>query len=624
MSNFPPVLARQAAMAQRRETARDEAVSVSSWDPIEEEDDLALPPADLSFSRMDPIPEGQAAAAPKAAPPAPPAPVTQAAQGWLNHDYETASSRRLRKQQERAQRKGYRNARAGNLGGVHNAVNTQLPPHLAQVGSGQDERSILVVDSRDQRLQSPFQGWVLDEILMNARSHVNVLSDRQLIRSPNTGYHFNLFYMKTLTNMKLVITGTMTSYTSVPCGHWDAETGRILSHAAFQPFRWPLMCDDSPTWVDIKLKLEGTLLLHLELRGYRSDMDMSVQINYVADGAVRMLEEKVFIPTVIVTVFQGWRIVATSWEVGGRIYACSSGGVVVALDHPLCHFEARLVATSSADALGLDADRVEFRFLSASDRLDVACSTAAIPPTWLVVSRVSGPTLIKNAKWCRDHYARVEGPDQTLQMSQLATIHAHWTAAIEAPTIDEVGPRISAIAVDSHESNMHLICESPLFKAGRHLVDDEALALQAHDPNKETVTQVVPPIDDGPAVRPVRQGGVQALLGPVRSDSVSLTPVGEAKPSITEPGTSPLPSSLASGSLAPVRRTLAERRSDGIDQSAVTPQHFVTMVQQARDGGSAAPREEKGLVIEMAVGSLDQSDDSGAPMSYGPNNPLKQ
>ena len=383
MSNFPPVLARQAAMAQRRETARDEAVSVSSWDPIEEEDDLALPPADLSFSRMDPIPEGQAAAAPKAAPPAPPAPVTQAAQGWLNHDYETASSRRLRKQQERAQRKGYRNARAGNLGGVHNAVNTQLPPHLAQVGSGQDERSILVVDSRDQRLQSPFQGWVLDEILMNARSHVNVLSDRQLIRSPNTGYHFNLFYMKTLTNMKLVITGTMTSYTSVPCGHWDAETGRILSHAAFQPFRWPLMCDDSPTWVDIKLKLEGTLLLHLELRGYRSDMDMSVQINYVADGAVRMLEEKVFIPTVIVTVFQGWRIVATSWEVGGRIYACSSGGVVVALDHPLCHFEARLVATSSADALGLDADRVEFRFLSASDRLDVACSTAAIPPTWL-------------------------------------------------------------------------------------------------------------------------------------------------------------------------------------------------------------------------------------------------
>ena len=619
---YPAALARQAAMAQRRETVRDGTTSVSSWDPVpddDDDDDLQLPPADLQFgpNKMDPIPEGQAL--PKA--PAPPAPVTQAAQGLLNHENETASSRRLRKQQERAQRKGYRNARSGNLGGVHNAVNTRLPDHLAQIGSGQDERSILVVDSRDQRLQSPFQGWVLDEILMNARSHVNVLSDRQLIRSPNTGYHFNLFYMKTLSNMKLVITGTMTSYSSVPCGHWDAETGRILSHAAFQPFRWPLMLDDSPTWVDVKLKLEGTLLLHLELRGYRSDMDMSVQINYVADGAVRMLEEKVFIPTVIVTIFQGWRIVVTSWEVGGRIYACSSGGVVVALDHPLCHFEARLVATASADALGLDADRVEFRFLSASDRLDVACSTAAIPPTWLVVSRVSGPTLIKNARWCRDHYARIEGPDQTLQMSQLASIHAHWTAAVEAPTIEEVGPRISAIAVDSHESNLHLICESPLFKPGRHLVDDDALALQAHDPVNEVLTQVVPPIDDGPAVRPAHQGGVQALLGPARSESVSLQPVGEAKPSITEPGTSPLPSSLASGAVAPTRRSLAERRQDGIDQSAVTPQHFVTMVQQARDGSQGAAREQERVLIEVTAGSLDQSDAAGDPVSFGPGNP---
>ena len=611
---YPAALARQAAMAQRRETVRDGTTSVSSWDPVpdDDDDDLQLPPADLQFgpNKMDPIPEGQAL--PKA--PAPPAPVTQAAQGLLNHENETASSRRLRKQQERAQRKGYRNARSGNLGGVHNAVNTRLPDHLAQIGSGQDERSILVVDSRDQRLQSPFQGWVLDEILMNARSHVNVLSDRQLIRSPNTGYHFNLFYMKTLSNMKLVITGTMTSYSSVPCGHWDAETGRILSHAAFQPFRWPLMLDDSPTWVDVKLKLEGTLLLHLELRGYRSDMDMSVQINYVADGAVRMLEEKVFIPTVIVTIFQGWRIVVTSC-------ACSSGGVVVALDHPLCHFEARLVATASADALGLDADRVEFRFLSASDRLDVACSTAAIPPTWLVVSRVSGPTLIKNARWCRDHYARIEGPDQTLQMSQLASIHAHWTAAVEAPTIEEVGPRISAIAVDSHESNLHLICESPLFKPGRHLVDDDALALQAHDPVNEVLTQVVPPIDDGPAVRPAHQGGVQALLGPARSESVSLQPVGEAKPSITEPGTSPLPSSLASGAVAPTRRSLAERRQDGIDQSAVTPQHFVTMVQQARDGSQGAAREQERVLIEVTAGSLDQSDAAGDPVSFGPGNP---
>ena len=70
---------------------------------------------------------------------------------------------------------------------------------------------------------------------------------------------------------------------------------------------------------------------------------------------------------------------------------------MVALDYPLCHMEIRLVATSSADAFGQDADRLEFRFYSAADCLDVACSTCAAPPSWLIVSRVSGPTLIKDA-----------------------------------------------------------------------------------------------------------------------------------------------------------------------------------------------------------------------------------
>ena len=170
---------------------------------------------------------------------------------------------------------------------------------------------------------------------------------------------------------------------------------------------------------------------------------------------------------------------------------------MVALDHPLCHFEVRLVANASADAFGLDADRVEFRFFSAAGRLDVGCSTAAIPPTWLVVSRVSGPTLIKNSKWCREH-ARIEGPDQTLQMSQLAMVHAHWTAGVNAQDLEDVGPRISAISVESHESNLHLTCESPLFRPGRHLVPKSALALQEHEQSEEVPTQVLPPIDDGP------------------------------------------------------------------------------------------------------------------------------
>ena len=134
------------------------------------------------------------------------------------------------------------------------------------------------------------------------------MSDARLARSPTTGYHCNIFMMKTLDNFKMILAGSMTSYGSVPCGRWDSETGEVLSHTAFQPFRWPIMRNDSTTWVDVKAKMEGHLLVHLELRGYRSDSDMSVQINHVSDTILWLLQETAFIPTFVVTVFQGWRV----------------------------------------------------------------------------------------------------------------------------------------------------------------------------------------------------------------------------------------------------------------------------------------------------------------------------
>ena len=244
-------------------------------------------------------------------------PVTQAAQNLLAGVNEQFGSRKLRKQLERAQRKGaQKSLRFGQMGGYHNALNSSLPPYLRQVGSGENERSILVVDSRDQRLASPFQGWLVDEILLNAQAGINILSDAKLVRSPSTGYHLNIFYMRTLDGKKLIIVGSMSAYGSVPCGKWDSMTGSIL-HKAFQPFRWPVMRDDSPTWVDIKIKIEGALLIHLELRGYRSDDDMTVQLNYMNDALIMNLDEVLFIPACTVTVFQGWRVCAISFEVGG-------------------------------------------------------------------------------------------------------------------------------------------------------------------------------------------------------------------------------------------------------------------------------------------------------------------
>ena len=534
-SKFPPAAAREDDV----QSVVSEAASVSSWtqvpqgqghgqsstespDPWAEtgeqtdSDGLKMPPADL---KLGSIPEhGTADQAGRSHA----APVTQAAQNWVDHANETPAQRRLRKEQEKAARKGYRRVQWKQMG-AHNAVNVALPKHIQQVGSGEGERSVLVLDARDLRMQSPYQGWLLDEIITNAYAGINVLSDRQLVRAPSSGYHLNIFMLKTLVGHKLVLCGSMTSYGGVPCGAWDAPTGSVLSHQAFQPFRWPLMSEESPTWVDVKVKLGGHLLVHLELRGYRSDQDMSVQLHHVAEALLWLLQEEIFVPTFVVTIFQGYRVLACSWEVGGRLYAVSRGGVVVALDYPLCHFELRLVTTSCKDAFGMDADRLEFRFLSAADRLDVACSVCSVPPSWLVVSRVSGPTLVRNAAWCRDHYARIESPDQALQLSQLAGIHAHWTAATSADREEDTGPRISAVAVESHPSNVHLIAESPLFHKEKCLVEAEALALQQHDPMKEKAAAVVPPILDGPAVQPT--GVASAHLKSLTSGSADQSGV---------------------------------------------------------------------------------------------------
>eukprot|EP00435_Cladocopium_sp_Y103_P068743 s1247_g32.t1 len=516
MSNFPPAypssFQRQPAMASARasEGVRPEdSASAVSWSHVSWNNDVGAQPNYVAPPVQE-VPMQNPA--PKAPPPgfrsgdaqgsadqsvdldpdqhfpkdvqgffrqAPAAPATQAAKALLGSAQLQAE--RLAKQKAQAKRRGQKGIRWGQMPGmnVQNSQNFQLPNFIQQLGAGDNERSVLVIDSRDKRIQSPFQGWLLDEILLNAPSGVNVLSDSQLVRSPGTGYHMNLFYVRILDGFKFILVGTMTSYGTVPAARWDGQTGKVLNHKAFQPFRWPMMADDSSTWVDVKVKVDGDLLLHLELRGYRSDHDMTVQLNYINDVMLANLRETLFVPSYVITVFQGWRVIATLFEVGGRLYACSEGGMVAALDYPLCHFEVRLTALSSADSIGMGADRLEFRFRSSGDKIDVSCSQVVVPSTWLVVSRVSGPTLVRNARWCREHHARIDGPDQTLQLSQLAGVHAHWIATIEAGALEETGPRVSAVAVESHPANLHLTCEAPLFRADKAIVPGESLALSA-------------------------------------------------------------------------------------------------------------------------------------------------
>ena len=211
----PAALQRQALNASAR---WDDSSSVSSWCRLDED------AHGLGARSMPQVPEDQQvlqppgseatqAAQPNVVPPPPPpggpsssfppatnaAPAVQAAQSILGHANEVPASRRLRRQQEQAARRGRRAFRWGQMSPgdlAHNPLDTQLPGHLSQVGSNEGERSVLIMDNRDNRIQSPFQGWLIDEVLTNALSYVNIKSDRSLVRSPSSGYHFSLFMVR--------------------------------------------------------------------------------------------------------------------------------------------------------------------------------------------------------------------------------------------------------------------------------------------------------------------------------------------------------------------------------------------------------------------------------------------
>ena len=84
-----------------------------------------------------------------------------------------------------------------------------------------------------------------------------------------------------------------------------------------------------------------------------------------------------------------------SFECGGRTYAIGPNGTVIAGDSARSRFELRVTDRSSDDAVGNDADRVEFRYRDANNRIDLKCARTSVPATWLTVSHISGPTLIQ-------------------------------------------------------------------------------------------------------------------------------------------------------------------------------------------------------------------------------------
>lgn len=366
---------------------------------------------------------------------------------------------------------------------AHNPYDVRLPHFLESIAECEDDErktSIIMVDTRDERIVSPFQAWLVREIMTNSSSSVNVLTERDQVMPPNSGYHLSLFANYTLDGVKATVAIAIDSQTGSPCGGWDDKTARALSHVAFQPFTWPVLRDTSPSYTDVKVYNGNEILFHWIFRGYRADTDLSVQQQFADEFFIRGVRQGRARLSVVVAAFSGWRVSVFSFECGGRTYAIGPNGTVIAGDSARSRFELRVTDRSSDDAVGNDADRVEFRYRDANNRIDLKCARTSVPATWLTVSHISGPTLIQTISRCRDQRARVEGPEQTEQFAQLAAAHKGWWH--DAATLDpaKVGVLVTFVAgLDA--GNFHIQAESKLFVREPEIVATRALAEMSHD-----------------------------------------------------------------------------------------------------------------------------------------------
>ena len=379
----------------------------------------------------------------------------------------------------------------------HDPTNFQIPNFLQRLGDQREDGSILLQDRRDGRVVSPFQGLSPLEIAENSNSSLNILTERQALMKPNSGYYLTFFSVVTLQVFKLTLVVSVDSSQGIPCAAWDGPTARALSHPAFQPFEWPEMMQTTPTVVDVKIKINSNVLQHLVLTAYRSDNDLSVTRNWFNDDLIPSVNAQTDNISVTVAVFQGFRVSVITAEPGGRLYSAGPNGAVVAVDLARCHIELRKVVRNSQDAIGSDPDRVEFRFLDAANRIEVMTARMSCPTSWLVGSHISGAAFSNIIRSIREQGGRVESPDRQLQLSQLAAVHDPWFRGSVYLDDEERERRaeMRVVRTPSNAANVHLIWDSPLEFRPPDVVSTEALALGAHDTAVQAPAVFVPPME---------------------------------------------------------------------------------------------------------------------------------
>ena len=177
----------------------------------------------------------------------------------------------------------------------------------------------------------------------------------------------------------------------------------------------------------------------------------------------------------------------------------------------------------SVDFHGHEPDRFEYKFTDVQNSMSVAANRMNVPPTWIVLSNISGPACATIIQEGRNSGAICQSPDQAMQFGQLAALHSSWFPGSTAQRDDADRPpearSVRTLGGDDRQ-NLHVIVDAPLFFIKRMVVAGEALALGAHDQNIQA---------DAVILAPSRGLGLVILAAPQGADdpavAVGLAPL---------------------------------------------------------------------------------------------------
>ena len=126
-------------------------------------------------------------------------------------------------QHDRGERRGRRDRGDRFPPAAHNPYEVRLPKHIESIATCEDDDrkiSIIMVDTREERIVSPFQAWLVREIMTNSSRSINFLTERD--QHTVLGPPLALCY--TLHGIKATLAILVDSTTGVPCGDWSAQT----------------------------------------------------------------------------------------------------------------------------------------------------------------------------------------------------------------------------------------------------------------------------------------------------------------------------------------------------------------------------------------------------------------